>query len=116
MHGCSPALTAHPRVRPRIIASETLASITAWYEGPTPLPGGDAAMAVLDGPIDSCVRPREVWGELAPQHRARVISFLATLATDLITATTDPNRREVSPCPRRSLPPRSNPTTVTARP
>jgi len=73
-------------------------------------------MAVLHGPIGACVRPPEVWISLTPQHRARVISFLATLASNLIASTTDPHRPEVSPCPRYTLRPRSNPTTSTAAP
>jgi hypothetical protein len=53
-------------------------------------------MTVHDGPTDSSVLPNQVWPGLSPQHRARVVHFLATLAANLIASPPDANRTEVS--------------------
>jgi hypothetical protein len=65
---------------------------------------------------DLIVAPAQVWAGLTAEAQAAAIQLPARLASDLVDQQPDSNHPEISPCSRRSAPPRSAPSISTAKP
>jgi hypothetical protein len=65
---------------------------------------------------DLVVAPAQVWAGLTAEAQAAAIQLLARLASDLVAQQPDSTHPEISPCFHRCAPPRSDPSTSTAKP